>query len=273
MKKRVGKRKKTVKLTVWTSDLAGLSMTPVTREYANEHASDDDLEHLKVEEGVPSNFYFCNNGCEEGAVCLTIEDGGNEQEFETLPIVDFGEMDQVKDEEEKNGEFANEAAVRKSFYDEDSYVVAWKTLKALRSGPLSALAEHCVYSDYIQKEVKLADQYSESGGDGVFFVQFGSLGKDRVHFEIDLPEGEEFDIGKLHFFNCGEWWVDISDRQFLGSNLDSSLRNAFEGKDVLLDYVEYDGRFFERIDADMYFWQFIFGSVFLDDALIELEGE
>lgn len=256
---------KTVKITVWTSKLAALSMTPVTREYANEHAHDEDLERLLPEEGFPRDFFFCD-GYEDGAVRLTVENGGKEQQFEKLPVVDWSEISEVSDEEERNGEFENEEAVRESLGD-DSYVAAWKMLKPLRSSPLAGVIPNGDYFDFIQKDITFRDQCCDSGGDGIFFVKCGSMGKGEISFEIDLPDGEEFDMGKLHFLNCGEWW----DRE----EFPCECQEAFQCQDVLLEYVEYDGRFIERQEPDLSFtpWKYIYCAKFSDAAFQELGEE
>jgi hypothetical protein len=88
----------------------------------------------------------------------------------------------------------------------------------------------------------LAAQYGfhteENIDDQKCLLNFGDIGKGVVSFYIDLEDDEEFDINKLHFFCESSWWdchvCELSDE----------LTEIFESNDVLLDFVEYDGKIY-----------------------------
>ena len=71
-----------------------------------------------------------------------------------------------------------------------------------------------------------------------------------------------------------DWWEETPLNE-------GAFWQAFGGKDVLLDYVEYDGRFHKRTDAlfglslDYYHrfekWQYVFGGQYLDSRFKKLK--
>ena len=85
---------------------------------------------------------------------------------------------------------------------------------------------------------------------------------------------EEFDPGKLHFLKQEDWWEETPLNE-------GAFWQAFEGRDVLLDYVEYDGRFHKRTDdlfglsLDYYHrfeeWKYVVGAQFFDSRLKKLK--
>ena len=55
---------------------------------------------------------------------------------------------------------------------------------------------------------------------------------------MTLLKDEEFDINKLHFFCESSWW------DCHVCELPDELTEIFESNDVLLDFIEYDGKIY-----------------------------
>ena len=101
------------------------------------------------------------------------------------------------------------------------------------------------------------------GEDMVNYLELGEIGKGEITFRIEIPEGEEFELKKLHFVNGG----DVED---FPAGFDVFLSTWF----TLLDVVEYDGRIY--CEKDAFFasgWRDNYGGNFYNADLTEFEPE
>lgn len=263
--------KNVVVVTVWTSDLGTISVTPVTREFADEHAGEKEPEGLAAF-GPARNFHFCNG--DSGAI-LTVKTGGLKKKTKVwankLPQLDYAAMRNVLFDNWENPDVAEP--------DEDPICMGreetelWHVWRSFHHFSMPEfMRKYGRYWDYLRLETKHLDE--KPGCDGTSFVGSSWAGAGKIVFEIELPDGEEFDFGKLHFLKQEDWWEETPLNE-------GAFWQAFGGKDVLLDYVEYDGRFHKRTDAlfglslDYYHrfekWQYVFGGQYLDSRFKKLK--
>lgn len=223
-------------VTVWTSHLGTISVTPVTREYADGHAGEKEPAGLDAF-GPARNFHFCNG--DNGAI-LTVRTGGTKKKTKVwttkLPQLDYNAMLDVLFNNWENPDEAEPDDDPVCMGREEAEL--WHVWRSFRHFSIPEfMRKHGRFLDYLRLETKHLDE--KNGCDRSNFVQGSLTGAGKIVFEIELPEGEEFDIGKLHFLKQAGWLEEAS---FPGYDFDE----AFYGKDVLLDYVEYDGRFHMR---------------------------
>ena len=258
-------------VTVWTSNLGMISVTPVTREFADGHAGEKKPEGLEAF-GPARNFHFCNG--DSGAI-LTVKTGGTKKKTKAwankLPQLDYRAMLDVLFDNWENPDVAEP--------DEDPICMGreetelWHVWRSFRHFSMPEfMRKYGRYWDYLRLETKHLDE--KPGCDGTSFVGSSWAGAGKIVFEIELPDGEEFDFGKLHFLKQEDWWEETPLNE-------GAFWQAFGGKDVLLDYVEYDGRFHKRTDAlfglslDYYHrfekWQYVFGGQYLDSRFKKLK--
>lgn len=79
-------------------------------------------------------------------------------------------------------------------------------------------------------------------------LSFGDVGRGSVSYHIWLEDDEEFDINKLHFFSVPYWW----DCHIY--KLSKELCDLFETTDVLLDFIEYNGKIYNIFDIPSVLW-------------------
>ncbi|GEM_PF-5686198 len=239
-----------VEIKIWVNGLTSIQIRPVTLMYANKCLKEVDEGALELDD-MPSEFwdkfdfsqdiYFCNGN----HVNMTMLDGDKKQEFEELPAVypcmtnGHESIDEVEEE-----------------YGDDG-INAWKVLEKVQktpqedvelNNPLYSLIKlpGGYFKDYIKAKIKETNSVSEFADDeGINYIQCGKIGKGTVSFYIEIPKDEPFDINKLHFFAEDEWW----DQEDFVSCIDE-LAEDFSSQNVLLMFVEYDGRIYRRQDTE-----------------------
>ena len=270
------KKMKSVEVSVWTPGLNLANITPVTKEYVTKY-----IENGETPDDVSEDFdfsipvYFCD----DRKVNITVKDGEEEKKYteKRLNELDFGFISEAKDQDyedwcerddyDSDEEYA-EAIDEARLDDEDCYCV-WltKNIDLEEAGPVfQGYWEECLEDcfgglcNYLRPIAREAINNGEDD-DMVNFLELGEIGKGEVSFRIEIPEGEEFDINKLHFI-CGG---DIED---FPEGFDVFLSTSF----TILDAVEYDGRIYS--EKEVFFnpgWKDYYGGRFYDADLDLME--
>lgn len=288
MEENEGKKMRTVELTVWTGWLGTVDFTPVNKSYANEYiGSDEEPDDVYDRFEDTCSVYFVNG---DDNVNLKVKDGDKELSFDKLPQLYLGAIEDYRDNKtlkdwleacwdgEEDEKPQSDTEIIKWLdenydYDYDDGWTVWKVMQKADLDDVPSVfqelweqfenGEYLSFIDYLRLQGK---EFNEAfSDDGVNYCACGSPGKGTVNFYIELPEDEEFDIKKLHFLCEGDWW----DCDF---GLMDECFNALRGMDVLLEVVEYDGRFYRM--QDPFFvpgWKDFGGAKFLDCDMNEVE--
>ena len=272
------KKMRTVEVSIWTPGLNMADIRPVSREFASKC-----IEEGETSEDIYDDFefsipvYFCNNS----EVNITVKDGDKEEKYTEVNLqgLDFSCVHEVKDSElndwcdrddyDSDEEYAE--AIEELRYDDDEFYCAWltKNINLDDAGYAfeqfwNACLEDCIggLNGYLKPVSEEAVNNGE-GEDMVNYLELGEIGKGEITFRIEIPEGEEFELKKLHFVNGG----DVED---FPAGFDVFLSTWF----TLLDVVEYDGRIY--CEKDAFFasgWRDNYGGNFYNADLTEFEPE
>ena len=99
--------------------------------------------------------------------------------------------------------------------------------KGLIRTHVQSMLENCIWnSDRIDDELCL--------------LSYGDIGRGTVNYDIWLEDDEEFDINKLGFMFEDDWWDDPDIVE------DDGLYDIFSTTSVILDFVVYDNKVFNR---------------------------
>ena len=286
------KKMRTVELTVWSGYLGLVEITPVNKSYANKYIGSGEEPDDVYDRFEDTCSVFFVNG--DDNVNLKVKDGDKELSFDKLPQLWFGAIEDYRDNRtvkdwleacwdgEEDEKPQSDAEIIKWMdeydYDDDcdSPWYAWSVWKVMQKADLDDVpsvfqelweqfvnGEYLSFIDYLRLQGKVFNEAISD--DGVNYCACGSPGKGTVNFYIELPEDEEFDIKKLHFL-CDEDWFDCD------FGLVDECCNALNGMNVLLEVVEYDGRFYRM--QDPFFvpgWKDFGGAKFLDCDMNEVE--
>jgi len=257
---------RTVELNVWTGYLGSVDITPVSRTYAIKHIGENP-DDLYEEFEYTRSIFFCS---EESN--LKVKDGDNELQFDELPHLDLGNINEYKNysREEILEEIEKEDVDEDDLLEYEEYY-AWKLAQNANLEEVNLFNDFWneVINDdvclmrYVQMENR---QYTMDIGEDASFVECGCIGKAILTYNIEIPEDEEFDIKKLHFISESDW--------FDGDPFIDEFCEAFNGSDVLLMVVEYDGKFYPLSDSEFVpGWKAYSGGRFFDLELEELEDD
>lgn len=270
------KKMKSVEVSIWTPGLNMANITPVTRQYAEQHIEDGE-----VPEDVNEDFDFCIPVyfCDDQEVNITVKDGENEKKYTGVDLntLDFGYIHETKDSDlsdwcnrddyDSDEEYAED--LDDMLCNDDEFYCAWLT-KNIDLGEASyvfhefweANLEH--YFGFLNNYLKLVAKEAvdnAEGDDMVNFVELGEIGKGMVTFRIEIPEDEEFVLRKLHFIKAG----DIEE---FPAGFDVFLSSEF----FLLEDAEYDGRIYSEKDVDFIpGWRDYYGGHFYEADLSPME--
>ena len=270
------KKMKNVEVSIWTPGLNMANITPVTREYAEQHIEDGEVpEDVNEDFDFSIPVYFCD----DQKVNITVNDGENEKKYTGVYLnsVDFGYINETKDSDlsgwcnrdyyDSDEEYAED--FDKMLCDDDEFHCAWLTKNIDLDEASKVFHEFweanleewfALLNNYLKLVAKEAID-NAPGDDMVNFVELGEIGKGMVSFRIEIPEDEEFELKKLHFIFAG----DIED---FPAGFDVYLSSSFR----LLEDVEYDGRIYNEKDVDFIpGWRDYYGGHFYEADLSPME--
>lgn len=254
---------KTINIKIQTNLLGHMQMTPVLNENetmqilsaANGSYDNDVIEAVKEASEVCSlDTYLID--C-RSSNCITVIDENGETEYEDAVedlTIDAGLISELirngVDLDNPSGEAKEEfldnydcelseyaKIIRADVVGEDGQVPSL-LFEKIKSNDESIAENGLIISHVRSLAVQYGFHTEENIDNQKCLLNFGDIGKGVVSFQIDLEDDEEFDINKLHFFCESCWWdchvCDLSDE----------LTEIFESSDVLLDFVEYDGKIY-----------------------------
>ena len=261
----------TVEVRVWTNSLTCLNITPICADdekvmnLLSEGDFDDSTEEAvrELQEDMGYTEVLFVNG--DDGVQLTVDDGKDEIKRDSLPVfwgptlmeyayamATDGEVTEdnmgsgVVPEEEEQLLFNKILEVQVPENDGRNRDFMELFLKRVKEGKEDSNGFHKGYLRHVIDSlhgITPDEEYSE-----LALLSFGEIGKGIVKFAIEIPEGEQFDINKLHFIWDGDWWDT-----YIAEECDG-FSETFEGHDIMLDCVEYDGRIYHRT-----VWEFVPG--------------
>ena len=280
-----------IEVRVWTGYLGTMYINPVCTDESRKAVHDANGEYnWELEERVQelsdcgyTQVHFANP--DEDLQLHVVDGEETVYESDTLPVInayqlasfaktkaDSGEVTEENwenwydfDDEERNAAMAQfdkllEAESQDGDYNADIVSAFWEQMRSGKIPSENAFMIGMIRS--ISDQLVCVD--IEDDSEQSFLNSIGNVGKGIVTFRIEIPEGEDFDSSKLHFFSDFDWY---------DTNIHEAFYSGFVGmEDASLELLEYDGRIYFRDEAEYVpGWKDTGGTILVHADLTEFD--